>query len=114
MKKHIHIVHEGHKDYKCESCGKSFSQSRNLKININKIHEDHNLNIEHINVNTNVITEKDLCLSCENICKDKFILDCGQQPFCNNCSENILSKQNRNCPMCNQNVSIRIMLKRRA
>ena len=22
LKKHIHAVHEGHKDYKCESCGK--------------------------------------------------------------------------------------------
>ena len=86
------------------------------KTHIHKIHENHNQkqNIGHNNVNTNLIAEKDLCLSCGNICEEKFILDCGQQPFCNNCSENILSKQNRNCPMCNQNVSIRIMLKRQA
>ena len=25
QQRHIHIVHGGHKDHKCESCGKSFS-----------------------------------------------------------------------------------------
>ena len=61
---------------------------------------------------TNVITEEDSCLSCGQICEDKYILDCGQQPFCNNCSENILSKDNRDCPECNQRVSIRIKMRR--
>ena len=43
LKKHIHIIHEGHKDYKCESCGKSFSQAATLKRHIHRIHKDHNV-----------------------------------------------------------------------
>ena len=31
VKKHLHSVHEGHKDYKFESCEKSFSDAGNLK-----------------------------------------------------------------------------------
>ena len=30
MKKHIHTIHEGNKDYKCISCGKLFSQAGSL------------------------------------------------------------------------------------
>ena len=41
LKKHIHIVHEGHKDYKCKSCGKCFSQAYNLKSHIFLMHEGH-------------------------------------------------------------------------
>ena len=33
LKKHINTIHLGHKDYKCEFCGKSFSEAgHNLKI----------------------------------------------------------------------------------
>ena len=39
MKIHIHAVHEGHKDYKCESCGKSFTGAQSLKEHINTVHE---------------------------------------------------------------------------
>ena len=38
LKKHIHTVHEGHKDYKCESCGKSFSQEGNWELFIFFMH----------------------------------------------------------------------------
>ena len=31
---HIHTVHESHKDHKCESCRKSFSQAIHLKGHI--------------------------------------------------------------------------------
>ena len=105
LKNHIHTIHEGHKDYKCESCDKSFSNKGNLKKHIYASHEG-NKDLKC------VITEEDSCLSCRKICEDKYILDCGQQPFCNNCSENILSKDNRDCPVCNQRVSIRIMMRR--
>ena len=36
LKKHMYTIHELHKDYKCESCGKSFSQTSILK----KTHSD--------------------------------------------------------------------------
>ena len=31
LKKHIHIIHDGQKDFKCESCDKSFSEGGKLK-----------------------------------------------------------------------------------
>ena len=39
LKEHIHTVHEGHKDYKCDSCGKSFTGGQYLKMHIHNIHE---------------------------------------------------------------------------
>ena len=41
LKKHMHTIHEGHKDFKCESCGKSFSHAHTLKKHIHTIHEGH-------------------------------------------------------------------------
>ena len=41
LKRHIHTVHYGHKDYKCESCGKAFSETRGLKTHIHSVHEGH-------------------------------------------------------------------------
>ena len=41
LKKHIYTVHEGHKDYKCKSCGKSFTTPQRLKIHLHTIHEGH-------------------------------------------------------------------------
>ena len=39
LKKHIYTVHEGHKDYKCEDCGKSFTQSQSLEIHLHTVHD---------------------------------------------------------------------------
>jgi len=41
MGTHIYTVHEGHKDYKCISCEKSFSHAQDLKKHINRLHEWH-------------------------------------------------------------------------
>ena len=41
LKTHIHTVHKGHKDYKCESRGKSFSRAGSLKKHTNTVHEGH-------------------------------------------------------------------------
>ena len=41
LKNHIQIIHEGHKDHKCESCGKSYFQAGDLKKNLNIIYEGH-------------------------------------------------------------------------
>ena len=45
-KKHIHTVHKCHKDFKCNSCGKSFSWAGPLKEHIHTIHEDHKVFIQ--------------------------------------------------------------------
>ena len=34
-------VHEGHRDHKCESCSKSFTSAADLKRHIHTIHEGH-------------------------------------------------------------------------
>ena len=36
--KHIKTVHKGHKDFKCDSCGKSFTQAGNLGRHIKNVH----------------------------------------------------------------------------
>ena len=41
LKKHTIEVHEGQKDYKCESCGKSYSRAESLKNHIHQVHEGH-------------------------------------------------------------------------
>ena len=38
LKRHIHTVHEGKEDHKCESCDKSFSRAYGLKRHIHTIH----------------------------------------------------------------------------
>ena len=38
LKIHINSVHNGQKDHKCVSCGKSFSESGSLKTHINAVH----------------------------------------------------------------------------
>ena len=39
LKSHIYIVHEGHRDYTCDTCGKSFSQPQGLKRHKLGVHE---------------------------------------------------------------------------
>ena len=65
----------------------------------------------HPNVNVHNQGPQDVCLSCHQPAIDKFILTCGQQPFCNTCTENILAVDHAICPVCNLHVtgSIRIL-----
>ena len=37
LKNHIHTIHDGHKIHKCESCGKSFSEA-GLKKHMHTVH----------------------------------------------------------------------------
>ena len=65
-----------------------------------------------IQPNVNGPQPHDLCLSCNQHCAgDKFILDCGQQPFCSNCTENILAVDHATCPACNQHVTRSIQIR---
>ena len=38
LKKHIYTVHEGHKDHKCEFCHRSFTRATTLKNHIFIVH----------------------------------------------------------------------------
>ena len=40
MKSHIKTIHEGQRNYKCDFCGKLFTESGNLKNHIKSIHEE--------------------------------------------------------------------------
>ena len=42
MRTHLKNNHEGHKDFKCESCEKSFIQADSLRGHIKNIHKGHN------------------------------------------------------------------------
>ena len=69
------------------------------------IHEDQDI----IRPN-NAINNQDSCLSCNQpITGDKFFLECGQQPFCNDCSERIVLENI--CNICNRNVSLRLPIR---
>ena len=39
LKKHNKTVHEGQRNYKCDSCRKFFTQSSNLNLHIETIHK---------------------------------------------------------------------------
>ena len=39
LKIHINTIHKGQKNYKCGSCGKYFTQSSSLNLHIRTIHE---------------------------------------------------------------------------
>ena len=41
LKRRIQTIHEGHKQHKCESNGKSFSQAGTLKKHIHTVHDAH-------------------------------------------------------------------------
>ena len=38
LKIHINSIHNGKKDHKCDSCGKSFSEAGSMRRHINLVH----------------------------------------------------------------------------
>ena len=50
LKKHTHTIHEGHKDHKCESCGKSFTQAVSLKKHIHTVHDGHREDVTNVDL----------------------------------------------------------------
>ena len=38
LKQHVKTIHKGRKDFKCETCGKSFNTSSCLNKHINNVH----------------------------------------------------------------------------
>ena len=60
LKKHIHTVHEEHKDYKCKSCRKSFTGAKYLKNHIYRVHDDYecdNYDFEHVGISEDPILD---------------------------------------------------------
>ena len=57
MKTHIHTVYECQKNYKCESCGKTFAQGGHLNMHIHTVHEDHK---DYITLSSNCFEETHL------------------------------------------------------
>ena len=53
-----------------------------------------------------------ICFSCELVCEEKFVFQCGCQQFCNICSDNVMqqSQENRMCPKCHQDARLVINL----
>ena len=65
--------------------------------------------IEDEDIVRRVMINRGSCLSCEEFCNEKFVLSCGDEKFCNDCSQ--MAIQNSKCPICDQNVTNRIKLK---
>ena len=40
MRRHLRRVHEGKKDYKCEYCGKEYTDKKHLVVHIKRIHDN--------------------------------------------------------------------------
>ena len=61
----------------------------------------------------NVVNE-DPCRACGEFCgNEKYILNCGDSPFCSPCSEYLI-EGNEPCPSCNEGVRIQILIRRQA
>ena len=52
------------------------------------------------------------CFSCGIVCEEKFVFQCGCMQFCSICSDNVMqqTQENKICPKCNQDATIRINL----
>ena len=94
MKKHIH---EGHKDSKCESCGKSFLDEQNLKKYIHTAHAN-------LTKTQSLPVEKYKCEICKHNFSNKRNLKVhmenvheGLKRFkCDNCAQKFTKKKSIN------------------
>ena len=78
LKKNFNIIHEGHKDYKCESCGKSYSDEQNLKKYIYTAHTN-------LTKTQSLPVEKYKC----EICKHNFSSKCNLKVHIENVHEGL-------------------------
>ena len=79
MRSHIKAIHEGPKDYKCESCDESFSRALSLKKHIRTIHDE--------DVNSKLLYK---CEFCEKRFRQSYHLAWHMENKCN-----------QPCPICN-------------
>ena len=41
LRGHVKSIHEGHKDFNCESCGRLFTRAYSMRKHIKTVHEGH-------------------------------------------------------------------------
>ena len=121
MKRHLETVHEGRRDYKCNSCEKSYGSKQELDRHTHNFHEGHE-NCPKWCENRKKRLEDFICDSCGSsysgaLALDKHILEVhdGQMPpkdhKCENCGKAFASKERLSVHVLGVSISIIDLLK---